>query len=94
MNTTGRTGRTGRLLPLSAGSAYARADSITVYHFPLAYNLPVGYKNAVSTTEAAKELAKRSVRARRLKWGNEGFRKRMREWGKLGGRPSKKGNTQ
>ena len=45
-------------------------------------------------TEAAKELAKRSVRARRLKWGNEGFRDRMREWGKLGGRPLKKGKKQ
>jgi hypothetical protein len=42
-------------------------------------------------TEAARELARRSIRARRLKWGNEGFRERMREWGKLGGRPSKEG---
>lgn len=42
-------------------------------------------------SEAARELAKRSIAARRLKWGNEGFRKRMQEWGKLGGRPPKKG---
>lgn len=39
--------------------------------------------------EAARELAKRSVRARRLKWGSECFRERMRKWGKLGGRPRK-----
>jgi hypothetical protein len=40
-------------------------------------------------SEAAKELAKRSVAARRLKWGNAGFRKKMQAWGKLGGRPKK-----
>jgi hypothetical protein len=44
-------------------------------------------------SEAARELARRSVAARRLKWGEEGFRERMQAWGKLGGRPrSKKGN--
>jgi hypothetical protein len=43
-------------------------------------------------SEAARELAKRSIAARRLKWGNEGFRSRMQAWGKLGGRPrTKKG---
>jgi hypothetical protein len=42
-------------------------------------------------SEAAKELAKRSVAARRRAWGKKGFRKKMQEWGKLGGRPSKKG---
>jgi len=42
-------------------------------------------------TEAAKELAKRSIQARRRKWGAKGFRERMRKWGKLGGRPPKKG---
>jgi hypothetical protein len=43
-------------------------------------------------TEAARALARRSVAARRQKWGNDGFRERMRAWGKLGGRPrSKKG---
>jgi hypothetical protein len=44
------------------------------------------------TTEAARELAKRSVAARRLKWGELGFREKMQAWGKLGGRPrGKKG---
>jgi hypothetical protein len=43
-------------------------------------------------SEAARELAKRSVAVRRLKWGEEGFREKMQAWGKLGGRPrGKKG---
>jgi hypothetical protein len=46
-------------------------------------------KNA---SEAARELAKRSVAARRRKWGKKGFRKKMLEWGELGGRPPMKGN--
>ncbi len=41
-------------------------------------------------SKAARELAKRSVAARRLKWGNKGFRKRLQAWGKLGGRPRSK----
>jgi hypothetical protein len=45
-------------------------------------------------TEAARELAKRSIQARREKWGEEEFVRRMRAWGKLGGRPrTKKGKT-
>jgi hypothetical protein len=46
-------------------------------------------------TEAARELAKLSVQARRQKWGSEGFRERMKAWGKLGGRPpkNKKGDS-
>jgi hypothetical protein len=40
-----------------------------------------------NVSEAARALAKRSIAARRLKWGEEGFRERMRTWGKLGGRP-------
>jgi hypothetical protein len=44
-------------------------------------------------SEAAMELAKLSVAARRRKWGKQGFRERMQAWGKLGGRPrGKKGN--
>jgi hypothetical protein len=43
-------------------------------------------------SQAAKELAKRSVRTRREKWGDKEFVRRLREWGKLGGRPQKKGN--
>jgi hypothetical protein len=39
--------------------------------------------------QAARLLAKRSVKARRARWGDEGFARRIREWGKLGGRPRK-----
>jgi hypothetical protein len=45
-------------------------------------------------TEAARELAKRSIAARRLKWGKDGFLSRMRAWGKLGGRPRVKRGKQ
>jgi len=45
-----------------------------------------------TASKAAQELARLSVAARRRKWGREGFRERMRAWGKLGGRPPKKGN--
>jgi hypothetical protein len=41
------------------------------------------------SSEAARLLARKSVRARREKWGEREFARRMREWGKLGGRPPK-----
>jgi hypothetical protein len=54
-----------------------------------------------SISSAAKALARRSVEARRKKWGGQGFRQRMRMWGKkggkygkLGGRPPKKEGKQ
>ncbi len=40
-----------------------------------------------ATSEAARLMARRSVKARIENWGEEEFRRRMREWGKLGGRP-------
>jgi hypothetical protein len=43
--------------------------------------------------KAAVALAMLSVAARRRKWGKNGFRKKMQDWGQLGGRPRKKGNT-
>jgi hypothetical protein len=42
-------------------------------------------------SDVARQLAKLSVEARRRKWGAKGFRKKMQKWGKLGGRPTKKG---
>jgi hypothetical protein len=42
------------------------------------------------TSEAARLLARKSVRVRREKWGDAEFVRRMREWGKLGGRPRMK----
>ncbi len=60
--------------------------------FWLANNLALGcYWSMSKATEAAKELARRSVAARKHKWGKKGFRQKMRNWGKLGGRPPKKG---
>jgi hypothetical protein len=44
-------------------------------------------------SDAARELARRSVEVRKQKWGKKGFRERMRAWGKLGGRPPKKGQN-
>ena len=42
-------------------------------------------------------MGKRSAAARAKKWGKAEFKRRMREWGKLGGRPkgsgTKKGGT-
>ena len=48
-------------------------------------------------SEVMSVLAQRSVDARQKAWGKREFKKRMREWGKLGGRPKKadkKGNKQ
>jgi hypothetical protein len=43
------------------------------------------------TSKAGQVLGRKSVRVRREKWGEKEFARRMREWGKLGGRPRKKG---
>ncbi len=40
--------------------------------------------------KAAVELAQRSIEARKEKWGVKEFNRRMKEYGKLGGRPKKK----
>ena len=62
--------------------------------FGLDNNLAIGYfKSMRKASEAARELAKLSVAARRRKWGTEGFREKLQAWGKLGGRPrGKKGS--
>ncbi len=39
------------------------------------------------SSDAARLLARRSVKARREAWGEEAFVQKMRAWGKLGGRP-------
>jgi hypothetical protein len=41
--------------------------------------------------EAASLMGKRSAEARAKKWGKREFIKKMREWGKLGGRPKGSG---
>jgi hypothetical protein len=45
------------------------------------------------TRNAAKALARLSIEARKRAWGEDEFRNRMREWGKLGGRPKGDGNN-
>jgi hypothetical protein len=42
-------------------------------------------------SKAASAMGKRSAQARKKKWGTKEFTRKMREWGKLGGRP--KGTT-
>lgn len=44
-------------------------------------------------SEAARLLARRSVRARREAWGEPEFTRKLREWGKLGGRPKASSKT-
>jgi hypothetical protein len=42
-----------------------------------------------SVNQAASLLGKRSAEARKKAWGAKEFNKRMKEYGKLGGRPKK-----
>ena len=44
-------------------------------------------RNKLDVNEAASALGKRSAEVREKKWGKREFLKRMREYGKLGGRP-------
>lgn len=43
---------------------------------------------------AASLLGKRSAYARRKKWGEAEFKRRIRAWGKLGGRPRGSGKKE
>jgi hypothetical protein len=45
-------------------------------------------------TKAASLMGRKSAEARRTKWGKKEFVRRMREWGKLGGRPKGAGKKQ
>ena len=47
------------------------------------------HKSKPNVNEAASALGKRSAEVRQKKWGKKEFLKRMREYGKLGGRPKK-----
>jgi hypothetical protein len=46
-------------------------------------------KSKPDVNKAASALGKRSAEVRQKKWGKKEFVKRMREYGKLGGRPKK-----
>jgi hypothetical protein len=57
-----------------------------------ANNQALGYNRCVTKiTRAASLMARKSVEARKKKWGKQEFVRRMREWGKLGGRPKGSG---
>jgi hypothetical protein len=45
----------------------------------------------MDVTKAASLMGRRSAQARIKKWGKKEFARRMREWGKLGGRPKGSG---
>jgi hypothetical protein len=58
-----------------------------------AYNLSLGYyENVTNVNKAASLLGRQSAKARIKKWGKKEFLRRMREWGRLGGRPKGSGN--
>jgi hypothetical protein len=44
-----------------------------------------------NVTKAASLMGRKSAKARAAKWGKKEFVRRMREWGKLGGRPKGSG---
>jgi hypothetical protein len=44
-------------------------------------------------SKAASVMGRKSAKARAAKWGRKEFVRRMREWGKLGGRPKKEKKT-
>ena len=48
-------------------------------------------KQGIAARQAGRELARLSVEARKARWGEEGFKRRLREWGRLGGRPKSSG---
>ena len=59
----------------------------------IAINLTLGYnqlrmkRSKSNVSEAASLMGRRSVKARKEQWGEAEYRRRMQEWGKLGGRP-------
>ena len=45
-------------------------------------------------SDAASLMGRRSAKARKEKWGEAEFQRKMQEWGKLGGRPKGSGKKQ
>jgi hypothetical protein len=45
----------------------------------------------MDVNQAARLMGRKSVEARKKKWGKKAFVRKMREWGKLGGRPKGSG---
>jgi hypothetical protein len=51
----------------------------------------VKHKKPEDASSAASLMGRRSAEARKKKWGKQEFTRKMREWGKLGGRPKGSG---
>lgn len=51
-------------------------------------------KKPADASSAASLMGHRSAEARKKKWGKQEFKRRMREWGKLGGRPKGSGKKE
>lgn len=45
-------------------------------------------------SRAASLMGRRSAEARKKKWGKQEFKRKMREWGTLGGRPKGSGKKE
>lgn len=43
----------------------------------------------MDVNQAARLMGRKSVEARKKKWGKKEFVRKMQEWGRLGGRPRK-----
>jgi len=77
-----------RLIPESN----AAISPVKPFQIDLVYNLSLGYYGSMTdVTKAASLLGRKSAEARAKKWGKKEFVRRMREWGKLGGRPKGSG---
>jgi hypothetical protein len=44
-----------------------------------------------TVSDAASLMGRRSAKARKEKWGEAEFQRKMQEWGKMGGRPKGSG---
>jgi hypothetical protein len=61
-------------------------------HRTLGSNLTLGYNHRVTdVSKAASLMGRKSAQARQKKWGKQEFVRKMREWGRLGGRPKGRG---
>ena len=72
-------------------------EPVNLVRAALAKNLTLGYDQSMpkktSASKAASELGRRSAAARRKAWGEAEFKRRMKQYGKLGGRPRGSGKA-
>jgi hypothetical protein len=76
----------------SALSVARQSRQSSLYRLTFQYNLALGYYLSVTeVSKAASLLGRKSAEARAKKWGKREFVRRMKEWGRLGGRPKGSG---